>query len=82
MPLTTPRMVNLRDSCFAGVTLFSSVVPCPETQCRWLKSQVITHSHLLVVTYSFVLYQGSLVEGGRRDEFKPVHDLGGRNGSR
>ena len=73
-------MVNFRDSFFAVGKLFSSVVPCPQTQCPWLKNQVITRSHLLVVAYWFVLYWGSLVQGGWRDEFKPVYDLGGWNG--
>lgn len=49
-------MINFRDSLFAAVKLFSSVVPCPQTQCLWLKVQVITRSHLLVVTHWFVLY--------------------------
>lgn len=74
-------MASFRDSLFAVVKLLSSVDPSPQTQCPWLKNQVITRSHLLVVTYSFILYWGSLVEGGQRDEFKPVYDLGGWNGS-
>lgn len=59
-------MVNFRDWFFAVVKSFSSAVPCPQTQCPWLKNQVITRSHLLVVTYWFILYWG--ITCGRRME--------------